>query len=265
MKKTLSLVLIILMSLTLFSCGNKPSTSTNEGTTAASVIGKALEQARTNPVHDMTLEMNMDMKMMGTSQVLSLATSVQVENPLETEISKMRGAGRMNTAIMGQEIDFIYYIVDGEMCISGMGANACGSVEDMSGLTGSSTEDLFNTQQSIFGSDLDGVDFTLVENADTYVLTADVSDAEVINKLLKEATSSASASEGFEEVNFSNFTLEMILDKEYNLVSQDISYVMSGKMQGYEVEADVELVITINNPGQPVVIDFPDFSSFARY
>jgi len=265
MKKTFSLVLIIVMSLTLFGCGNKPSMPTNEENPATIVIEKALVQAKTNPVYDMTLEMDMDMKMMGTSQTLTLISSVQVENPLETDISKLRGTGCMSTAIMGQELDFSYYIVDGQMCISGMGTNACGSVEDMSGITGSSTEDLFNTQQSIFGSDLDGVDFTLVENTDTYVLTADVTDAEVINKLLKEATSSASASEGFEEVSFSSFTLEMTLDKEYNLVSQDISYVMSGKMQGYEVEADVDMVITVNNPGKPVVIDFPDFSSFARY
>ena len=256
MKKITKFLIVLVLVLGIFGCAKKTNKATE-------VYQKTIETMKDITAGDVTIDMNISMSFLGQSQEIRILMSMELEDANETDYMKIRGKGNMSMTAYGENIDMEYYMLDGNMYMIANGVKMYGSFEEIASSSGQSLNSLTQTQQ-ITAYDVDFIkDAKFTELSDgNYEYVLDVSDPEMISKLLGQLSSENLSALGDNLENIDKLIYTIIIDKDYHFSEMIIEASMNLSVEGFTIPANYLIKMKYNNIGKPVVIDFPDFSDY---
>ena len=247
MKKFLALLTAAVLVVSMTACASQPSDPKALYKEAVAKTGK-LESI------DVSMKVTMDMTAAGESITVTTTTGIQLDQSASTPKMAMKS----NVEVPGQgNVELMMYYADGYIYLDSNGQKvkqAASSEDALSGAAGMAVEEI---EEKAF-KDLkmetkDGVT-TLTFTADGAQMT------EYVQTLLASSQTVTSA----DELKISDVTGKVTVNKDQYITGMTMNIPLTMTVSGQEFTCNLALDITYNNPGQPVNIDFPDFSEYTE-
>ena len=276
MKRVIFVLLVIFLTTALFGCtNNKEEDIPNNGSSntpsdrygARVLLMKAIENLNTIKASEVVLNIEVFVIENDINTIYNTQIEKKIENPHVNEITEIRGMVKISTLFKDDRNEITYYLYDGSMCVVTQTESMCGTIEKMEIFTQKKASDLFNLELSILPDNLDLLaidEIEVIENGGNYGLSAIIYDEEDVARTIlgKVNGFSDTVSMAMEAPNFDDLTLDITIDKDFNLRSTKIVSFTNADINDTNVRYEVVCVLTRSNLEKKAYIKFPDFSTF---
>lgn len=247
MKKFLALLTAAVLAVSMTACASQPSDPKALYKEAVAKTGK-LESI------DMDMKVTMDMTAAGENVTITTTTGIQLDQSASTPKLAMKS----NVEMPGQgNVELMMYYADGYLYLESNGQKikqAASSEDALSGAAGMAVEEI--EEQAFKDLKMDTKD-----GVTTITFTADGAQmTEYVQTLLTSSQTVATA----DELKISDVTGTVTVNKDQYITGMTMNIPLTMTVSGQEVTCNMALEITYKNPGQPVNIDFPDFSEYTE-
>lgn len=238
-------MMMALVMVCVAGCGSKQMT-------AEEVLAKATEKQQAMTSMDASMKMGVSMDIAGESIEYDADMDIKASNLNEED---MQMSMQTNMNILGQEMTMNTYYTDGYYYMDAMGekgkmAMDIAEITDTLKQNSAFTEIPADAYKSLEMAE-EGGNRVLTYVADGSKLT------EVVNSLMG---SMMSALGGMEDMDMSlgDISGTLTVDKDFNVIAQTMKMDMTMTIEGMDVDASVDMDMTVNNPGQEVTVGLPD-------
>lgn len=249
MKRMVSLLLCGLLMVFAFT-GCKQNADPKAAYAAAAQKNSELKAT------DLTMEMAMKGEAEGESVDINMDTDMKV---VPKDNDNMDMAMKMTYQMMGMTLEMPIYYTDGYayMELLGQKVKVKASKDDLQSkgpfdITMEKFDESFFKEIQV-GEQKDG--------GTSYTYIGDPDKLGQIGDNIKEQLKSLTSEMGV-KIDFSDANGSFTIDKDGYLSAQTVNLKMAMEAQGESVTFDISVTIKLNNPGQAVTIDFPDFSDY---
>lgn len=258
-KRLLAILMILLLAISLVSCGGKKDDdkkgSTNdssqvEGTkkTSAEIMEEVNQNLKKLSDLSCMIEMEMKMSVEGMELVIPMTMDTKIKDYASSNPTSYI---KMTMSMLGQEMAYDIYQVDGWVYTAANGtkvktrADSAGATTDMDDIVKELPTDIVNK-------------FEFVENADgSQSITIKIPEetfSEIFAELM-ESTASTTGETG--DMSISNAIVDITVKDGY-YTEYNMSFDMKMVSEGTEVDASVTASVDYKDLGKPVTIDLPN-------
>ena len=249
MKKLASMLLVLVMVFALAACGGQ-SADPKEAYQAAVEKNAALTSV------DFQMDANMTVKSSGLSVPVTYSVGMKMDRADE---ENPEFAMNMKMDMTGITFEMHIYYRDGYVYMDVLGQKVKQAMDMQSAMDQLGSVD---TSSAVEFTDDMIADIQFAEgNNNQIVLTLNNNALSAMQGILSEATDSSSMR--LDDMSFDTFTCTIDLTDGY-ITKQVVDLNGSYTVDGQEATMEGTITITINNPGQEVKIDFPDFSDYVE-
>lgn len=242
-KKLMAALLGIAMVFTLTACSGDSAKTPEE------IYDAAVAKAAKNDSIDADMKVGFDMDMGGMSIGMNMDMSVQMKKAG----GDMQMALKMNTALLGQELNMAQYYKDGYYYIDdGMGTKV---KTNMSAEMAAAQAQNANLST---GTSRDMMDkFEMTEEDGNYVFHYTIAEDKIQQYLDEALGAMADQLPVGADMNISNMSGVATVDKDGNIISDKVQMTMEMSMEGQKIVMDMNMDIEYKNVGQTVSVEYP--------
>lgn len=242
MKKMLALLMSGIMVLSLAACSGDTAKTPEE------LYDEAVAKSANLSAMDAEMDITMDMDMGGMTLGMTMTADMQTKKVSDTDVQM---AMVMKTAILGQEVSIEEYFKDGNLYMNdGMGTKVMAPIDY------SVVADSVQMNSATSRDFMDHLE--MIEQEGNYVFNYTISTDKLDDYL-------ASAMGDMEEMlgdtgsyTISEMSGQCIVDKDLNVLSDNVHMVMDMTMEGQTMSIAMDLGIKYNAIGDDVVVNFPE-------
>ncbi len=245
MKKILSALLCAMMVVSMVACDSAPSITPEE------LYNQVMNDSMGIKTADVSsnIVMNMSAPSQGLEMDMTMDMDVLMDMTDEENI-KFYSSAKTNT--MGMELDIISFYADGYQYMEMMGQKMKQEMPLETFLATAQTN-----PQVILAEDMETFEMTEADGNKTFTFTV---KADRMQALFEEAMGSMgdmAAMAGAGEFSFEDMSGNLVIDADNNIVSQNISMIVSVTVEGETMDMDMDMNMVYNSYNEPVEITIP--------
>jgi len=257
-KSILAVILVLSMLFTFAACGEEPKSEAYELLNAAMQKTQALDSL------DSKMVMNMSMEVDGVSMEIPIEYDIKAVD-MQSVFPKM--AATMSVKMFGMTVETDMYMEDGYCYMSAMGQKMKVKAEDLDDYDalGQANDIMVDLDEKYLK------DVAVVSGSDgkkTVTLTMNVNEfMDEFEDLIDSVGESAASGSSLEDIDISNISIEVTVDKNGYIDTYKVAYDMTVTVDVMDTTstatASVEASIQYRNPGQSVTVTPPaDYKSY---
>jgi hypothetical protein len=262
------ITLIALSALIIMSLFMLPSC---EKETPYSLVNNAVEKTGSLDSFDATMDIGIDMNMLGISMEIPLIMDMQASG-LKSDTPKW--AMNINLNMFGSEIDMDVYNEGDWYYISAFGEGLKITSDNMPLTSFDAVNNIASTVKPL-SEDMIPEGTKITENNSGKTVKFAVSEEKVVEyygDLLSLINSSATENSEFSDISIKNPEIEITVDKNGYISIYRLKYDMIMEMDAQElglgnleITASADCTVTYHNPGEAVTVTLPDgYENFAE-
>lgn len=206
-----------------------------------------------NKLEQVDMEMNMNMSMSALGETMNIV----MDSHIQTAAEEFLMESSVEIPGQGSAVTNVYY-TDGYLYLDTQGQQikAAASLED--------AMSMLDTEDLSIGEDLEIVQELKAETENDVTTLYFTIDGSQMTDFVTDQTASLQDGESMEGVTVGEVTGTMTLNRDGYATELTLDMPFSMTVEGETIEVQMTMELVYHNPGQPVTMSFPDFSSYVE-